>query len=1399
MKKRFMEYRLKNFKLIVCMVVLASLSVQVPVFAKSSIAASGKHQNQRYIVVLDDPPLASYDGRVLATPERGGGSTSLAATSNQFTGASKLDVNSEVSQQYLKFLDERFKSFSGEANLKLGHQLQPTHRYRNALNGFATELSAADVKALRDMPRVKSVELDIIQKLTTDSGPDWIGAKTIHDGSAGFTPTGGEGVVVGVIDSGVNWDHLSFQDPGLPGWDHTNPYGSQLGLCSDPEVLCNDKLVGVYDFVVDTPGTPETEENTKGKDNSGHGSHVMSTAAGNPLNVTLEGIPAMVAGVAPNANIVSYRVCYIADPIDPNDDGCQTSAILSAIDRAIDDAVDVVNYSIGSGAQNPWTLSSSTFAFLSLRDAGIFVATSAGNAGPNAGTIGSPANAPWITAVGNATHDRVFASVLEGLTGGDTAPPGDLVGASLTSGIGIRKIVHARDFGNALCGTGPAESGASCAANTGASSPFAPGTFNGEIVVCDRGTYGRIEKGKNVMVGGAGGYILANTETWAEVTKADNHCLPGIHLGFKDGSKLSTWLDTGMNHQGSLSGFDIFNIPEAGDIISRSSSRGPGVSPVEDVLKPDVIAPGTEIVGAYIDQSNSFAYLTGTSMASPHVTGAAALLKAVHPDWTPSMINSALMMTATAELATDFDGSEMTTHKRGAGRPRLDMAANSGLFLDETRANFLAANPAFGGVPKDLNLPGLVDSTCAVSCAFQRTVTDLVGGASWTASSAGFDDGVTVAITPSNFSLADGASQMLDLNIDLTQFSDVNKWVYGDIVLSSPGRSDAVFPVAVFAAGGDLPSEWVINTDANSGLQDFTLDGLVGLPDATFTSGGLVKPTVTIEDLPEDPTWDDPYDGGGGTFTVLHDVPQGALWLHAETMASASQDVDLFVGRDDNNNGVAEEDEEICASTSENEIENCELFEPAEGRYWVLVQNWTSSSPGAVDELNLTSAVVSKETMSPLAASGNGISAIADSQDVRLSWDNVNVGPGTGLLGVVGIGTTRETPNNIGFIPVVFNRTGIADAETFVLMNGISRGLAIPASGSHDHIYVDVPPGASSLTISADGAANVQHKNLTMELYRMDFDDAFTNAPFATAPNTMGGPLATATGGGGIGPKVVVSGGDLVPGRWYAVLKNARAVAANVTMQADIGFSGTKIELLPGLWEATSRPDIRQGYDITPAGTHNALLWYTYSKEGTPVWYLAANAIEMGNVWVAELRRFTNDGTFQQSAPVGYVSVTSLARNDQVFSFVLFGEQGSDRTRPSLGVACPEPGGVKKSYYGIWSRPVDGLGGATVVVNGTSQGYVHYVYDDLGRPVWLNGSDGDGPDAREVPLFQWSGFCAVCSGPAPSYETVGVFTRDYASETSMTWNLDYMLNAPLVSSTNRTDDTVKITTPLVCP
>ncbi len=1386
-----------KFRKIGSVILLAFLLLPSSLLARGGSQSIDGDHRQRYIVILDDPPLVNYDGREIFTPERQDTRTRLQATANPFTGASKLDVDSFASRQYLAFLDERFESFQGEVALRLGRRPEAIHRYRNASNGFATSLTGAEVEILKNMPRVLSVQPDEIHKLQTDSGPAWIGADKLRKGLAGYPASGGEGMVAGIFDTGINWNHPSFNDPGeglsagSGKWDHVNPYDTQLGLCVSGTVSCNDKLVGVYDFVEDNPDTDTKEENNNGRDNAGHGSHVASVVAGNP------GFDfAPLGGVAPNANIISYRVCFIGDPDDSEDDGCQLSAILKAIDQAISDGVDVVNHSIGGPATDPWASSGTAFGFLNLRSAGVFVATSNGNSGPGDETTGSPANAPWITSVGAATHDRLFASVLQNMSGGDSSPPGDLYGSSLTGGIGSRKIVHAKDYGNALCGTGAAELQPDCAGNTGVNSnPFAPGTFNGEIVVCDRGISGRVEKGKNVLKAGAGGFVLANTADSPQTVVADEHCLPATHLGREDGGKLRAWLDSGSGHRGSISGGSLLQIAEAGDVLASFSSRGPNGPYATNVMKPELIAPGVDILGAS-GTGSGYGFANGTSFSSPHVAGAAALIKSVHPDWTPSMIASALVLTATPEQAIDFDGSTVTVHERGAGRPRLDLAVNAGLYLEEDTNDFINANPASGGNPKSLNLPGLIDNDC-ISCSFERTVTDLAGGAEWNASTAGLVDGLTVTVTPSTFTLANGASRTLQIDVELENTEHVGKWLFGEVRLSTNGLPDAVLPLAIFANGGTLPDAWTINSNKASGWKNFSLNAKINLPDATFTAAGFTVPETTSVQLPQDPTEDDPYDNAEGVYLAWFEVPEGALLLHTETLQSSAVDLDLFVGRDSNGNFAADESEELCSSHTPDDIESCQIKAPEAGRYWALVQNWKATN--STDDVTLKSALVINDNLSTLHASGDGIIQAQSRYGVRLSWDNVSHVPGTELLGAVGIGTHRQRPNNLGVIPVRFNKTGVAEPQTLVLMNGISRGLSIAGGATHDRIVVDVPPGVSKMTLtgSAKGQSGSLNASVGMQLYRMDFDAAFSEAPFANAPDITGSPLASATGNNLQGPVLVLE--NVTPGRWYVVLNNSANEVADVQIKAEMTFSGPSIPLRSGLWQPSSRPDLRQGFDYASTGDYRGFLWYTYDENGQPAWYLAANPQPVGNVWVAELQRFTNDGALQQASAVGHVSITALSEADNIFSFVLFGEQGSDRMYPTSPPECPAVDNIKRSYTGIWSRPQVGLGGSSVLVNEATQGYLHYIYDASGNPVWLQAAnENTGLPQAEMPLMQFEGYCAVCSGDVPASQDVGIFSIDYSGENDAGWNLDYVLAPPLSGSINRSDTVGKLTALLGC-
>ena len=153
--------------------------------------------------------------------------------------------------------------------------------------------------------------------------------------------------------------------------------------------------------------------------------------------------------------------------------------------------------------------------------------------------------------------------------------------------------------------------------------------------------------------------------------------------------------------------------------------------------------------------------------------------------------------------------------------------------------------------------------------------------------------------------LTDGDTE-LAIEVDLSGGNFIGSWIYGKVTLSATGVPDQSLTMAVYGSGGELPDEWTIDASEDSGNQIFFLSNLTSLPDATITSGGLTREIEYTEALPQDPTDDDPYDGSAGTFTVLQDVPQGSLWLHAETLASTALDLDLFVGRDTNGDGLAD-------------------------------------------------------------------------------------------------------------------------------------------------------------------------------------------------------------------------------------------------------------------------------------------------------------------------------------------------------------------------------------------------------------------------------------------------------------------------------------------------------------
>ena len=783
--------------LLLILSLLASLLVALPASAVTGsgddFPAGGKEPGTgRFIVLLDEAPLARYEGGVAG----------LAATAPVATGADRLDVGTAASQAYLAHLDARQTSIIGLAGAALGRPLDVFGRYRVTLNGFAAVMSAAEAGAVASIPGVSRVGPDVNRYLQTDNGPEWIGAPGIWDGSeSGGMATRGEGIVAGVIDTGVNHDHPSFADVGGDGYDHTNPRGTYYGLCSpiDGAPFCNEKLIGVYDFTGTGP-----------EDDNGHGSHTASTTAGNVVDASLVGptitIDRPISGVAPHANLITYKACVTTPAIGT----CPLSALLLAIDQATADAVDVVNFSIGGGSSDPWT-DFDAQAMLNGRAAGVFFSVSAGNEGPGASTVGSPADAPWVMAVAANTHDREFINTLEGMSGGSGAAPADMVGASVTSALTSTPIVYAGDYGFPLCGEGPANAGTGEAAIN----PFTPGTFDGQIVVCDRGTYGRVEKAQNVMEGGAGGFVLANDEPSGDSVVADAYPIPGVNVSHADGIVLKAWLaGGGEGHVAAIGGTVANEAVANADIMASFSSRGPNPAS-GDILKPDVTAPGVDILAAFHTPATAsggpteYGVISGTSMSSPHAAGSAVLIRALHPGWSPAEVQSALMTSSFTSLpgagrevheVLKEDGvSSADPFDMGAGRVNLHAAGRAGIVLDESAENYAAADPALDGDATTINTASLAQDACEGTCSWHRTLTGAAAGTvGWTASGSG--GAMALSVEPESFSLAPGEEVTITVTADVTS-SPPDAWQFGTVTLTPNDGSvaGAHLPVAAFA------------------------------------------------------------------------------------------------------------------------------------------------------------------------------------------------------------------------------------------------------------------------------------------------------------------------------------------------------------------------------------------------------------------------------------------------------------------------------------------------------------------------------------------------------------------------------------------------------------------------
>ncbi|MBA2337103.1 MAG: S8 family serine peptidase [Acidimicrobiia bacterium] len=842
------------------LVFAASAAPSVPPDALTSIA--GAKSAALHLVLMASDPVATYDGDVA------GPAATMPAPGE------RLDASTPAARAYAEVLRAEHDAALDDAGVATGARL---YDYTVAVNGFAARLSAAEAAALASLPEVLAVIPDQLRRPATDSSPGYLEL----DNPQGAWATGytGEDVVVGVIDTGIWPEHPSFAADGYRDRpDGFTPSGCEFGATAfnpdDADFACGGKLVTARAFGEAFHGGSgdglAAGEFLSARDADGHGSHVAATAAGNQdVAASMLGAAwAPVSGVAPRARLAVYKACWATGP---GESACSTADLVAAIDQAVADGVDVINYSVGSGSA---TFGVDELAFLFTTAAGIPVATPAGNSGPGGGTIAAPATAPWVTSVGAATHDRTFQG---SVTLGDGTV---LTGVSITAGTTGRQLISGEAAGNAECD--PAVSFST--------------DITRAIVVCARGTVTRIAKGQAVNEQGGSGMILVNSEA-GDSLDTDSHFVPTVHLEAADAATLDAYLEAaGSEATAVLSGA----VPAlgGGGVVAAFSSRGPGRLSA-DIIKPDLVAPGVDILAATSPggllgvPGQLFRALGGTSMAAAHVAGVYAMLVQAHPDWSPAMAKSALVTSTRRDVYAEDGETPAEAFDMGAGYlwpgPKVyqrGSAFNPGLVYDAGVLDYTAFACGAGlgsllvsgtcddlaaqGYPtdaSDVNLPSIAVADVAQSQAVTRTVTSVADKTRVFTAEVRQPPGFSVEVSPATLTLAPGETASFTVTFT-PQRADLDVWRFGILSWVTDGYR-VVSPLAVRAVA--FTADVATTGAGESGTARITVGfgysgGYQPLPT------GLVPPEVTSGSVDADPSQDINTALASGTGISLHTI-----------------------------------------------------------------------------------------------------------------------------------------------------------------------------------------------------------------------------------------------------------------------------------------------------------------------------------------------------------------------------------------------------------------------------------------------------------------------------------------------------------------------------------------------
>ena len=1012
-------------------------------------ADPAKSPSDVYIVQLREDGAASYDGGVAA----------FAATAPE--DGERIDSTDPAVESYVEHLEQTHDTLI--AAVGGGEKV---HSYRYAFNGFAGELSPAAVARLAHRPEVVGIWADSSRTLETNNASLFLGLYDQDGGLRADLGLTGEDVVVGVIDSGIDPTHPQLGDmvARVPracraSWAEgswlglflchgvrKNPplvqdYGAPpgfSGICQTgpgfPAGSCNNKIVGARYYIDGflVRHTLDDGEFVSPKDVDGHGTHIATTIAGDSEVATLfGGRIGEVSGIAPRARIAVYKACWMR----PGDTRatCTASDLARAIDDAVADGVDVINYSIGS--LDPDLTAPEEIALLNAWNAGILPVVAAGNDGPNNFTIGAPSSAPWVLTVAASTQaGSRYEQAIE------IVAPDALKGrvpmreASFTPPLSGRDPVEGRLV---LVDDGVAQlSDGSIGSVHDACEPLVDaGALSGTIALIERG--GCLFETKLARVAEAGAvaavvwtttgspFVMNGTEGSAPI--------PAVMIGPADGDQLVDAIKARDTPVVRLAWGVLIELRDDANLIANFSSRGPTLSE-PDFIKPDLSAPGVNILaGSTPDKVNGtrgeyYQYMSGTSMSAPIVAGVAALLRELHPEWSPGTLKSAMMSTAYAGQLSDDGAFLANPFDQGTGHVDPNLARDPGLVIDAGNEDFLAwlcgtGKPlpipadcdalAAAGYPFDaeqLNLPSVGITELIPGDVVSRTVTNVGPTSTYTATIEA-PPGVVVTVEPAQLSLATGESAEFRLGFDVAD-APFALWQFGNVNWSDGTRS-VNFPIAVQPVYLRAPRDIHLTTTSGGdfmpvdfGYGDEYLAGVHGLNPPGVHETGFVD---------DDPTNTYSFRFGNGVAAHYFRIAPDQLFFRTalfDARTDGNDDLDLYLYHCTTLSTCTE----VGKSGSFTSKEEIDLITPEPGLYAALVHGFqtdqSAGGPGANYEL-FAWTFDADDYLGNFAIESPMTVQAGERWDLPYEWANLD--PATIYLGAV----SHNTPFDIYFLTIV--------------------------------------------------------------------------------------------------------------------------------------------------------------------------------------------------------------------------------------------------------------------------------------------------------------------------------------------------------------------------------------------